>query len=177
MPASRLAPGALELFRAWRAELEGWLCCPDAAQRPVFAAHMSKYKSTVPALALLFHLVDVVSGRVEAGAVSLKAMQLGEAWAEFLFRHALRVYAEPLGAAGASAHALATRIESGAVRDEMTLRDLAQHRWSGLQSADDVDAAVSALERSHWVRRERRETGGRPSAVIRLHPKLRGVAA
>jgi hypothetical protein len=59
------------------------------------------------------------------------------------------------------------------VTDGIALRDIYRNQWSGLTSAQLVDLAVVELTALGWVRTEERETGGRPSDVLRLNPQLR----
>ena len=174
LPFLRFASDAQRLFLEWRHDLERRIRSEEVKAAPAFEAHLSKYRSLFPKLALLFHLVDVADGA--AGVrVSLKAAQLAAAWTEFLEAHAKKVYAEELAGNVSAAHALAERIKTGAVVDGMTVRDIGRREWTGLRSSGRVFEAAEALEVLGWVRVETLETAGRPSDVLRLHPRFRSI--
>ena len=173
IPALRWVPEAQELFDAWRSELEVRLRSPGLEAYPIYEAHLAKYRSLMPTLALLRHLVDVVDGSVEPGRVSLDAARTGAAWIEYLEPHARRLYAVELDPGRAGAKVLAEHILAGDVPDGESLRDVQHREWSQLRSSGQVEAAVDVLAKQGWVRVERSSTGGRPSKLIRLHPELR----
>lgn len=172
LPFLRFAPDAQALFLEWRHDLERRVRSRDLEAAPAFTSHLVKYRSLFPKLALLFHLVDVADG-ARSGPVSLKATKLAAAWTEFLEAHARKVYAEELAGNVSAAHALAEKIRAGAVVDGMTVRDVGRREWSGLRSSGRVFEAAESLETLGWLRVETLETAGRPSDVLRLHPKFR----
>lgn len=95
MPALRFAPEAQGLFDEWRADLEAELRGAALAAAPSYAAHLAKYRSLFPSLALLFHLVNVAAGRAE-GPVSDAAAEGALAWIEYLKLHARKLYSADL---------------------------------------------------------------------------------
>lgn len=168
-PFLRFSPDAQGVFIDWRIELENRIRSKEMEATPAFGQHMAKYRKLVPALALLFHLVEAVDTGSN-GPVSLPALKLALAWAEFLELHAKKLYAAELRRGAAAAQALSERILAGAVKDCMTVRDLVRREWSGLRTSGRVYEAVEILQRHFWLRCEEIDTGGRPSEVIRLHP-------
>ena len=58
----RFDPDAQDLFDAWRVELERRLREPDLV--PAWESHLSKYRSLLPSLALISHLIDGHTGPV-----------------------------------------------------------------------------------------------------------------
>jgi putative DNA primase/helicase len=56
LPFLQFAPDAQESFDAWHAELERKIRIDD--ENPVVIAHLAKCKKLMPALALIFHLID-----------------------------------------------------------------------------------------------------------------------
>lgn len=178
IPYLRFAPSAQAVWDEWRAELEARLRSDELASTPAFEAHLAKYRSLMPSLALLFHLAAVAAGQETAPAVGEEAARLAAAWCEFLEAHARKIYADEIMLENQAAHRLARHIEQGNIRDGDSIRDIHRHEWEGLSTPEIVVAGVRALERLHWVRVEQVATGGRPSHVIRLHPELqRGQAA
>jgi Protein of unknown function (DUF3987) len=175
LPYLRFDTGAQELFLAWRTELERRVRSEEMAETPAFCAHLSKFRSLFPKLALLFHLVDVADS-ARPGPVSLVSAQRAGAWMDFLERHARKVYAAELAPNVSAAHVLAERIKDGHVTDRMSVREVAERDWSGLTRSGDVYGAAETLEPLGWLRVETLEAGargGRPSAVLRIHPDFR----
>ena len=173
IPALRFSPQAQVLFNEWLETLMGRLLSPELEATPAFHAHLSKYPSLMPSLALLFHLVDVADGR-PFGPVSADAADLAINWCDFLELHARKLYALELNSTVVSAHALAERIEQGEVKDNQNVSDLYRRRFPSLTTADEVNAALAILETCHWLRiQEVPNKGARPSRFVRLHPDFR----
>ncbi|MBC5798476.1 MAG: DUF3987 domain-containing protein [Candidatus Eremiobacteraeota bacterium] len=168
--ALRFASDAQALFDDWRDTLEKRLRSDEMHGRPAFESHIAKYRSLMPSLALLYHLVDVAIGATTDARVSLRAAALAADWCGFLEQHAAKLYGHEVPPVG---RGLAAKIERGAVRDKMALREIGRKGWSRLTTSEDVREAIAELEPYGWARIETRPTtkdGGRPSEVIRLHP-------
>ncbi len=120
----------------------------------------------MPSLALIFHLISVVDGAVEAaGGVSAEAALRATAWCEYLETHARRLYASAEDTALEGARALLGRIRKGDVQDGCTVREIHRgHEWSRLSTTEEVSAAVAVLEDHDWLRVEKVATGGVPSS-------------
>ena len=177
IPALRFSPQAQVLFNGWLESLMGRLLSPELEATPAFHAHQSKLPSLMPTLALIFHLVDIAAGKA-SGPVSVDAADLAADWCDFLELHARKLYALELNRGVAGAHALAERIKQGEVQDRQNVSDLYRRRWPGLVTADEVGAALSALEGCHWLRvEEMRNEGARPTRLIHLNPSAIGGAA
>lgn len=167
LPYLRFDPAAQEAFDAWRRDLETRL---RGGEPEIIEAHLSKFRSLVPSLALLCHLADQPHG----GPVTLAAMLRAADWCEYLEAHARRLYALGMGADYSAAHALAARIRRGDVPDGSTPRDIYRAGWANLDKAAAY-RALEALEDCGWLRLEEVPTGkvgGRPSLIVRLNPKL-----
>lgn len=176
IPTMHFAVDAQELFDDWRTTLEQRLRSPATAAMPVIESQLSKYRSLMPSLALLFHLMEVVTMTpAEPAAVSLPAARLAAAWCDYLEAHAAKVLADAIRSDVSAALALAPKVRAGGLSDSMTVRDVARREWAGLTREGAVHAGLDVLERCHWVRRHVLVTGGRPSEVIRVHPDFRRV--
>jgi Protein of unknown function (DUF3987) len=169
VPALRFEAGAQEVFDAWRNYLEQRLRSEEMA--PALEAHVAKYRSLMPSLALLFELIDTEGFPVSVGkTAALRAV----AWCEYLETHAGRLYASAEKPAMEGARALLGRIRKGDVKDGSSAREIYRGRhWSKLSTPEEVTVAVAVLEDYGWLRIEKVETGGRPTTRIRLHPSLR----
>ena len=167
VPFLRFDGEAQELFNDWRERLERRL-----RQRlpPVLEAHLAKYRSLVPSLALLSHLADGGTG-----PVNKLAMARGEAWAEFLESHARRMYADALQPEVRPARTLARRLRAGDVGPLFTARDIKRRHWARLDG-EAVDRALPVLEVNHWIRGRDQKGQGRPSRVYEINPRIGEVA-
>lgn len=174
IPALRFSAEAQALFDAWYETLEMRLRSGELNHAVSFESHLAKYRSLMPALALLFHLVDVADGKA-SGPVSLTATELAADWCEYLELHAKKLYAPETQAAELTAHLLADKIEDGAITDEMAVREIYRKGWEDLDDQETVEKGLEVLGAAHWVRIELKTSpkGGRPSRVVRLHPDLR----
>lgn len=161
----RFAVDAQERFDEWREQLEMRLRADT--EHPAFEAHLSKYRSLIPSLALLCHLVEVASG-----PVGLDALDRAIRWGEYLESHARRLYGSAINADIESAHALANRIKGGELADGFTLREVYQHHWSGLATRDDARRAADVLIDHDILRDESDSTGGRPKTLHRINPRF-----
>ena len=167
-----------DLFRAWLDDHHRTAKAADLARHPAFEEYLVKQRKTVPALALIFHVLSVAAGDRRPSPVGAEFVALAADWAEFLRLHAEKMYAVELRENVAAAHALAARLEAKAVPDGLTVSDLTERDWAGLDESGLVHAAVAELEAVGWVRRVLEPTGGRTRTVIRVHPDFRqGVAS
>lgn len=175
IPALHFSDEAQELFDAWRTELETRLRSTDLDHKPAYASHIAKYRSLMPSLALIFHLVGIADGTA-SGPVSLGTAQLAAAWCEYLEAHALKLYAQEVSSHIKAAQELKTKIEDDAIKDGATVRSIYNSGWAGLDNRDAVMSGLEVLAENNWIRIDEQVTGGRPSQTVRLHPTLRGGA-
>ncbi len=172
MPFLRFEPEAQVLFDTWRAGLERQL--RDETEHPVVVSHLAKYRSLMPALALLLHAIDCVEhGR--GGPVSATAATKAIAWCVFLEAHARRVYQSVTAAPRVAAAQLAARITSGEVSTPFLARQIRRKGWTGLSTPEDVSAGLDVLEDLHWVRRVEltpTRTGGRRTVEYHINPSI-----
>jgi putative DNA primase/helicase len=168
-PFLRFDPDAQELFDSWRAGLEARLRAPD--ENPLIESHLSKYRSLMPSLAELFHLIEVTGG-AGPGPVGIRAAAMAVAWCEYLEAHMRRAYASVADPDLEPARALAERIKAGELPDPFTYRDVYRRCWSQLDDSDAVHRAVTILDAYGWVRAVDSSTGGRPRTDIHIHLAL-----
>ena len=143
----------------------------DDGLSPHMQAHLSKYRSLMPSLALLFALAD---GRTDC--VPLSHAQLAGDWCGYLESHACRVYSAQARPEQHAAIALSKRLAKGWRREEgvFTVRDVYRNGWNMLDSPEAARGALLVLMESNWVREEAAGCGkypGRPSETYRINPK------
>lgn len=158
-------PRAQQAFNDWYVENENMLVTGglDSARQ----SHFAKYRSLVPALALLFHLLD---GHL--GSVCEDCLNRAVSYAAYLKSHADRIYASVSGHDHAAVRLLAERLLNGKLADGFSCRTLALKGWSGLATRDQAQAAIDALVEYGWLIESEIRTGGRPSVVYTLNPDV-----
>ncbi|HVC90424.1 MAG TPA: YfjI family protein [Acidobacteriaceae bacterium] len=161
---------AQQMFIAWVTDLETRIRRDDTS--PVMQAHLAKYRSLMPSLALLFSLAD---GKLES--VSLHHAQLASDWCDYLEAHARRIYASQTSPEKIAALALSRKLANGWRRAEgfFTLRDAYSKHWSGLSNPEEARPAVRVLEDYGWIRKETcTPATGRPTELYAINPRIEG---
>jgi putative DNA primase/helicase len=171
----RFSPTAQALFWEWALPFETEI--RGDALHPALVSHLSKYRKLVPALALIFAMVDTPdSGNVVDEPELLRAL----AWVEHLRSHAERIYSAATTPATAGAAALLAKIKAGRLCDTdgvmmetFTPRQVAVKNWAGLGTPDDVRKAADLLVDYGWLASDLRGSsakGGRPSERYHVNP-------
>ena len=137
-PALRFTEGAQALFNEWREEQEPRLRGGNLP--PVMESHLAKYKSLMPSLALLFHLVEVADGTAE-GDVSEGAALMALLWCDYLESHAGRIYGAATSPGMEAAREIVKHIQRGAIKDGMKTWELWRPQWSN-RIPGDVEGQV-----------------------------------
>lgn len=123
------------------------------------------------ALALIFHVINVVSGASPKSDISESAALQAGLWCANLEQHHRKIIA--LAKTVTPSRELARKIEKGDVLDGMRVREIGRKEWSGLNSSAALNAAFAELEDRNWLRIKTEETEGRSAQVIRLNPGLK----
>lgn len=149
---------------AWRADLERRLRAGNL--HPAVESHLAKYRSLIPSLALILHLLD---GGV--GPVSLAATERAIRWGQYLASHARRVYACVTDAPAVAARLLAARITARDVTGPFAARDVYRMGWSGLDR-DQTASAIDVLLSLRWLEERSEATSGRGRTRYVVNPKI-----
>jgi hypothetical protein len=164
LPFLRFDPEAQSRFDAWRYDLETRLRSGD--EHPAIESHLAKYRSLIPSLALILHLLDGGVGPVNEAAIT---RAIG--WGHYLESHARRLYAGVTEAPAVAARLLARRIQSGDVSDLFAARDVYRHGWTGLDR-ERTEAAIDVLLSLAWLEERVELTAGRSRARYAINPKI-----
>ena len=170
IPYLRFSPSAQTIADGWLDSLEGRLRSDDLNATPAYASHLSKYRSLMPSLALLFHLINVADGVSNPGPVTEAPTQLAIYWCAFLEEHARKIYDVEIDRGKAAARLLAAKIKAGAIVDNQPVREIYRNQWAGLRTDETVLAGIGVLADLHWVRTEAQQTRTRSAQVVRLNP-------
>ena len=143
----RFAPDAQQLFITWLAKLEARVRGTEL--HPALVSHLSKYRSLMPALALLFELADwAAAGPTGAGGsctdrdqcllVSLEHAKQAVAWCEYLESHARRIYSCITTPQMRAAQVLGEKLKSRQIALDgfFSGREVYLKGWSGLDTPD-----------------------------------------
>ena len=170
IPYFQFSAKAQEIFNEWLTGLESKLRTEDEA--PLIVEHLAKFRSLMPSLALIFHLIDIAGGESE-GPITEEAALMAVAWCDYLESHARRIYGIAGNASMKAAASLAERIRAGRVQDGFSLRDIYRNCWTTLETRPKVEAACQELIEAGWLRSESIEVTGRgPREVFRVNPKI-----
>jgi hypothetical protein len=172
-PSLRFCPEAQEVFNEWLTDLETKKLRSD--DHPLILEHLGKYRSLMPTLALIFHLIDLVDGSPD-GPVSLQAAKNAAAFCEYLESHARRVYGLVADIDQQAAAVLAEKIQAGKLKDGFTVRDVYRKEWHLLKNKELVQSACDELVEAGWLKVEpQRQNGvGRtPLPNHRINPKVK----
>ncbi|MEY3658593.1 MAG: hypothetical protein RL425_1354 [Pseudomonadota bacterium] len=158
-------PEAQDAFNRWFIANENLLRGNDVD--PAEQSHLAKYRSLVPALALLFHLLDEHEGDVCYGCL-INAIQ----FASYLKSHAKRIYGAVHGVDGSAGHALAQKLIEGALASGFTLRSVYTKGWRGLNKKDTAKLGLDQLVELGWLREKPIETAGRGTVAYDINPNF-----
>lgn len=171
VPAIRFSPEGQKVFNLWRAELETRLRSGDLS--PSMEAHLAKYRSLMPSLALIFQFCQETDFSVVLKNVEQPSAQLAVRWCKYLETHAIRLYSSAENPKLEHGRALLKKLREGIIKDGFSLRDIYQNDWSRLTSSEEVQQACDILLDFGWLRQENQPTSGRPKKIFRIHPLLR----
>lgn len=162
---------AQALFYEWWEELQNRL--KNKNDSTIFIEHLAKYRSLVPSLALIFHLIDVVSGNTE-GSISKLSLSRALAYTEYLESHARRIYEINANQSLSSVEALAGKLLDGKLIDQFSVRDVYRKQWHSLTDRSEVQEALDELEDMNWVRSSRIEGAfrQREKTLYFINPKI-----
>jgi hypothetical protein len=151
------------VFNVWYVQNESLLT--DGKLDPARQSHFAKYRSLVPALALLFHLLDGHSESVCEGCLT-RALSM----ARYLKKHADRIYTSISGQDHAAVRSLAKRLLDGHLPGGFTCRTLILKGWTGLTTKEQAQSAIDALVEYGWLLEIEIRSGGRPTVKYTLNP-------
>ena len=158
---------AQELFIEWWMRLESEIRSGEI--HPAMEAHLTKYRSLLPSLALIVQIAESENLTVKADAVR-KAI----GWCKYLKSHAERIYAMSLDPSTTNAKAILNKIKQGKLGERFKQRDIQQKCWSGLTEGKDVGKALNLLEEHRYIFSEVNQGAtGRPSTVYCINPHLK----
>lgn len=160
---------AQEVFCEWLIELEAKL--HNSTDEPIIIEHLAKYRKLMPSLALIFHLINVASGKA-SGPVTLDCVTLAAGWCDYLESHARRIYGGTIDESCQSVRNLAKKIQEKEIVGSFDIRDIYRKQWSLLKTKEDVVAACYSLMEKGWLREKQTVEGGKIKTIYCINPKI-----
>ena len=168
---------AQKLFVRWLVPFEQEIRGEDL--HPAMVSHLSKYRKLIPALALVFALIDTPdTGGVIQERELRRALEMGA----YLRTHANRLYSVATAPEISGATRLLEKIKrrklvdrEGNPSDRFTPREIAVKGWSRLDQTDAVSKAADLLVDHNFLRKivvNGGPLGGRPSEQYIINPAL-----
>lgn len=165
LPYIRFDDEAQVKFIQWRERLEERI--RSGKEQPIFEAHLAKFRSLIPSVALLCHLADNDSGPVTVGSLERSLR-----WGQYLETHAKKLYGLVLEPEVDNVDALVDKVKSRHIESPFTLRDVYGKCWAMLDTRDKVMDATAVLENAKWLKKVVESTPGRPKVSFQINPKI-----
>ena len=160
IPYFRFSKEAQKYFQDWIKTLQVKL---ESNDHPILLQHFSKYRSLMPSLALIFHIVEVADGKREK-LVSLQSVQYAAAWCEYLESHARRIYGmalEPSYEAYprlSKADELLAWMKKQSSSLDQPLKRRFIMRYSKFRSSKELDPLLSDLMQMGYIKQGEKQT-------------------
>jgi hypothetical protein len=170
----RFSDEAQGVFKEW---LEYITKKADEDDNDFIAEHLSKYRSLVPSLSLIFHVIELadMSKQFRTSEISVATLNDAIAFSDYLETHARRIYRYFGDTATLSALSLAARLKAKKLEDGFNARTIIQKNWKNLTSYKQINDAIEILLDLEWLRVADKEinlTGRTKSDCYDINPSI-----
>lgn len=162
-------PDAQDVFYEWLTELEDKL--RNSPDEPILTEHLAKYRKLLPSLALIFHLIEIASGKT-SGPISVECVERAAGWCEYLEAHARRIYQIGSSPTYQAARHLARKIQEGELKSSFDMREVYRKQWTLLKDKQEAIAACHILLDKGWLREIQTNEGGKTKSGYLINPKI-----
>jgi len=169
IPYFHLDHEAQGIFYEWLRELEDKL--RTSSDEPIMIEHFTKYRKLMPSLALIFHLINLASGRT-IGAVTADCVERAAGWCDYLETHARRIYGSGINPAYQGARNLARKIQEGELRGQFDMREIYRKQWATLKTKEEAAVACHILIEKGWLRENQITEGGKVKSIYLINPQV-----
>jgi len=170
-PYFRFDIEAQSVFNKWLTRLQTEKIANE--DNPLMQEHFGKYRSLMPALALVFHCIDCIDKGFK-GSIKSATAELAINVCEYLETHARKIYAVAEKPEVAAAIKLCGKIKDKALPSPFTAKNVYNKGWFGLKDREEVEGACQILIENNWIAIEVRETsqqgGRRPLPYYKINP-------
>ncbi|OGT57591.1 MAG: hypothetical protein A3F14_05565 [Gammaproteobacteria bacterium RIFCSPHIGHO2_12_FULL_43_28] len=162
---------AQAFFNEWLSTLEQTQLQKD--DPPILLEHLSKYRSLMPSLSLIFHLITVADGQ-PSQHITVESVRMAWVWVLYLEQHARRIYGMANSIVQQAAIKLGNKILAGELQLIFSVRDIYRKEWTLLENREIVQKACEELVDADWlgVASHQQSTGRPKSPVYVVNPKL-----
>lgn len=153
IPYFRFSPEAQTFFHDWIRQLQEKL---ETKDHPLLIQHLSKYRSLMPSLALVFHIINVSDGLVK-GNIPLSSVQQAVSCCAYLESHARRIYGMVLestftaGPTISKADELFAWIKKQSANTGQPLKRRFILRYSKFRSSKELDPLLADLIQMGYI--------------------------
>jgi len=165
----RFDDAAQAIFIDWYTDFEQSIRQDE--MHPAMESHLLKYSKLIPALALIFTLID--NPNLEQ-RVAENELRRALAWGDYLRTHAERIYHSANKPSVTGAKRILAEILKGKIQDGFTAREIAQKGWSGLEGVESVNIALELLVEFDYLQSisTKSPNGGRESTKYIINPHI-----
>ncbi len=160
---------AQEIFYDWLRNLEYNL--RNNHDDPVVTEHLAKYRKLLPALALIFHLINLAHGK-SPGPITEECTERAIGWSNYLESHARRIYESTLNPCYHAARKLARKIQARELQEDFDTRMVYRRNWSLLRGKEEVQFACDILIEEGWLKMNNIPENGRTKSYYIINPKV-----
>jgi len=175
VPYFKFSDEAQTIFDNWIDKLQNETLQSDEISK-FLKQHLTKYRSLVPSLALIFHSLDCAVSKLNFGDIKSKTIELAIQWSEYFFSHAERVYNGLGNPVDNGAIQLSKNIKRGKLESPFSARDVYRKNWHLLNDKKRVQRAIDLLIEFGWLEpftSEAPEIGRTPAPRYVINPKIK----
>jgi hypothetical protein len=161
---------AQDFFQNWRQNLEIELRSGNIESEG-FESHLAKYRTLIPKLSLLFHLITALSEKTCPEKISFTSLHQAIEFSCLLRSHAEKLYKEEFSPILKGTQILAQKIKENVIQDGDSIRSVYRRAWSWLESKEKVEKSLGKLEELGWLKLEPSQHNSQ-NLLIRLNPQI-----
>jgi len=138
-------------------------------------SHLSKYRGTLPKLAALLQIVDLIGNGPLAGTHMIDLAHLNKAidLLGYLETHMHRIYGCIQNPIQKAESEIAEHLKRGDLSPGFTTRTIQRKCWRGLSKSEYIDLALESLAEKGWLRDLPKSEGrGRPTIAWDINPAV-----
>lgn len=158
---------AQNIFHDWRKNLEKKLLNPELSD--LKKSYLSKYRSLLPSLALIFQLVEPINNT----EVSEESIQKAIIWCELLESHIDKTLGLSISIES-YAKVLLSCLQDGIIYSGMNIRELYRKKPKGIKTPKAVKDGIRTLEKHGYLKIIKEKGLGGQSETIFINPAFEG---
>lgn len=158
---------AQDLFYSWRKDLELRILNTDT--KNLKKSYLSKYRSLMPSLALIF---QVIQNSHDNKSVGVDAITMAIKWVRILEFHMEKIFNIGEGTPECCAKNLVEKIKSRDMFDGIKTREIQRKGWKGLRDPQKVLEVLTLLQKHGYIQIIKEGVGGQSSEFIRINPAV-----